>query len=485
MQFTNAALSLVAVALTAATTGAFAPSPRNSGFGASTSTVINAEVDSMSFDFVPVAKTARRPVKIQKKVEVAPEAPFFLNTEESASASAPTPKQIRALFSLWNNALATGDSRLVASRYALKSGAVLLPTVSDTPRTDYAGIKDYFDNFLKKAPQGEILEGHIRIGEGWAQDAGIYEFTMGAENGAKVRGRYTYTYVMEDGQWKIAHHHSSVMPEGIDIATPISKEEVQGLFHLWNDALATGDSSLVASRYASKGVLLPTVSDIPRDDKASITDYFDSFCLKEPQGEILESFVTIGTNWCQDVGIYEFTLGATGDKVKARYSFVYVYEDGQWKIAHHHSSQMPEEITAGPVSITNEEVRGLFHLWNDALKTLDPDQVASRYSTKTDPCLLPTVSDIPRTDYDSIKAYFVDFCKKEPQGKILQSYVTVGHNWCMDDGIYEFTMGNGDKVKARYSFVYTLEDGEWKISHHHSSQMPEEIVPKSSINGSD
>jgi len=47
----------------------------------------------------------------------------------------------------------------------------------------------------------------------------------------------------------------------------------------------------------SKGVLLPTVSDIPRDDATSIAAYFDSFLLKEPQGEILESFVTIDTNW--------------------------------------------------------------------------------------------------------------------------------------------------------------------------------------------
>ena len=80
--------------------------------------------------------------------------------------------EVRALFSLWNNALATGDSRLVASRYATKSGAVLLPTVSDVPRTDFDSIKDYFDAFLLKEPQGEILSGDIRIGDGWAQDAG-------------------------------------------------------------------------------------------------------------------------------------------------------------------------------------------------------------------------------------------------------------------------------------------------------------------------
>ena len=304
---------------------------------------------------------------------------------------------------------------------------------------------------------------------------------MGA-TGDKVKARYTFVYVFEDNQWKIAHHHSSVMPEGIDIATPINKAEVLNLFHLWNDALATGDSSLVASRYAAKGVLLPTVSDLPRYDFDGIKDYFDAFLLKKPQGERLESFVTIGTNWCQDAGLYEFTLGATGDKVKARYSFVYVYEEGQWKIAHHHSSQMPEEISAAPVAITEKEVQGLFGKWNDALATLDADQVAARYSKKTAPCLLPTVSDVPRTDYESIKSYFTDFCEKKPQGEILESYVTVGHNYCMDDGIYEFTMGaTGDKVKARYSFVYTYEDGEWKIVHHHSSQMPEEIVPKSAI----
>ena len=83
-----------------------------------------------------------------------------------------TKDEVRALFSLWNNALATGDSRLVASRYATKTGAVLLPTVSDVPRTDFAGIKDYFDAFLLKEPQGVILDGDIRIGDGWAQDCG-------------------------------------------------------------------------------------------------------------------------------------------------------------------------------------------------------------------------------------------------------------------------------------------------------------------------
>lgn len=45
--------------------------------------------------------------------------------------------------------------------------------------------------------------------------------------------------------------------------------------------------------------------------------------------------------WAHHAGVYKFTFGTDGSQVKGRYSFIYVYEDGQWKISHHHSSQMP------------------------------------------------------------------------------------------------------------------------------------------------
>eukprot|EP00816_Leptocylindrus_hargravesii_P005581 CAMPEP_0196826946 /NCGR_PEP_ID=MMETSP1362-20130617/93895_1 /TAXON_ID=163516 /ORGANISM="Leptocylindrus danicus, Strain CCMP1856" /LENGTH=461 /DNA_ID=CAMNT_0042207551 /DNA_START=92 /DNA_END=1474 /DNA_ORIENTATION=- len=398
-----------------------------------------------------------------------------------------TEADVRSLFYLWNDALATGDSRIVAQRYTsdpvllatvsdvprtdfdsvkdyivaqrYTSDPVLLATVSDVPRTDFDSVKDYFDAFLLKKPQGEIVEGFVKMGKGWCSDTGIYEFTMGA-TGDKVKARYSYVYVQEDGVWKIQHHHSSVMPEAIAMGKPITESEVRDLFQLWNGALATMDPKQVASRYAKNGVLLPTVSDVPRTDFNSIQDYFTSFLTKKPQGEILQSEVTIGKNWCQDVGIYEFTFGATGDKVKGRYSFVYVYEDGEWKISHHHSSVMPEGIVM-PTSITESEVKGLFKLWNNALATKDPKKVAARYSKNG--VLLPTVSDVPRTDNAGIVDYFTNFLKLKPQGEILESNVIVGANWAQDAGLYEFTMGaTGAKVKGRYSFVYIFEDGEWK-----------------------
>jgi hypothetical protein len=67
---------------------------------------------------------------------------------------------------------------------------------------------------------------------------------------------------------------------------------------------------------------------------------------RKPQVTILESYPLVGENWCKDVGIYEIHMGSDNTKEKCRYSFVYVYEDGEWKISHHHSSIMPESILA-------------------------------------------------------------------------------------------------------------------------------------------
>eukprot|EP00985_Skeletonema_marinoi_P013871 scaffold6963_cov98-Skeletonema_marinoi.AAC.1 len=92
--------------------------------------------------------------------------------KSAKSSSDISEKEVRALFELWNSALATGDSRIVASRYI--KDPVLLATVSDQPRTDFASVKDYFDAFLKKEPQGKIVDGKVTIGDGWASDAGIY-----------------------------------------------------------------------------------------------------------------------------------------------------------------------------------------------------------------------------------------------------------------------------------------------------------------------
>ena len=126
-------------------------------------------------------------------------------------------------------------------------------------------------------------------------------------------------------------------------------------------------------------------------------------------------------------------MGANGAKVKARYSFVYIYEKQQWRIAHHHSSQMPESIQPKMPVLSDQEVRDQFNRWNDALATLDPATVAARYAKRS--ILLPTVSDEPRTTKEGITDYFVNFLQKQPQGVIKEGMVRAWPGGATDAGV--------------------------------------------------
>ncbi|MFF5982903.1 SgcJ/EcaC family oxidoreductase [Streptomyces olindensis] len=131
-------------------------------------------------------------------------------------------------------------------------------------------------------------------------------------------------------------------------AKPVTKAQVLALFDDWNAALRTGDPQQVADLYAKDAVLLPTVSDNVRTDRAEIVDYFEHFLLNKPVGTKVESVVNVlDRDTVIDAGVYEFALTdhETGEKstVKARYTYAYEKQpDGRWLIVNHHSSKMPE-----------------------------------------------------------------------------------------------------------------------------------------------
>lgn len=135
--------------------------------------------------------------------------PASAQTAPAASCTPTTDQQIAALFDRWNDTLRTGDPDKVTANYA--TDGVLLPTVSNTPRTTPVAIRDYFVKFLKGKPQGTIDSRVIKIGCNIAQDIGTYTFKFA--DGKAVHARYTYVYEWQNGQWLIAHHHSSAMPE--------------------------------------------------------------------------------------------------------------------------------------------------------------------------------------------------------------------------------------------------------------------------------
>jgi uncharacterized protein (TIGR02246 family) len=142
-------------------------------------------------------------------------APAAIDTPAGETCVVCAPATLRLaeeLFERWNDALKSGDPDKVTACYA--EDAVLLPTVSNVPRTNHAEIRDYFVHFLMKGPrryrqpaqcevrlQQDHRCGHLHLpGGGWRPEL-------------QVPARYTFVYENRDDQWLIVHHHSSKMPD--------------------------------------------------------------------------------------------------------------------------------------------------------------------------------------------------------------------------------------------------------------------------------
>jgi len=132
-------------------------------------------------------------------------------------------------------------------------------------------------------------------------------------------------------------------PQRTEVCVKASEQEIASLFDRWNSSLQTGDPHKVVANYATKSVLLPTVSNKPRLTPEDKEDYFHHFLENKPFGRIDSRTIEIDCNTAIDVGLYTFTFKTTGDQVKARYTFTYKWDGKQWLITSHHSSAMPEK----------------------------------------------------------------------------------------------------------------------------------------------
>jgi len=130
----------------------------------------------------------------------------------------------------------------------------------------------------------------------------------------------------------------------------------------------------------------------------------------------------------------------------------------------------PAQAEGGCAPLNNTVVRERFEVWNQALQSGDPEQVADLYSA--DALLLPTLSSQPRRSHAAIADYFRDFLARGPQGRIDSRSIELGCNQALDAGTYSFRLADGSRVAARYTFVYVFRDGQWQIRHHHSSLQP-------------
>lgn len=123
-------------------------------------------------------------------------------------------------------------------------------------------------------------------------------------------------------------------------------------------------------------------------------------------------------------------------------------------------------------AVSREQIAALFDRWNASLASGDPAKVVANYAAQS--ILLPTVSNQPRLTPAEKADYFTHFLEKKPSGRIDMRFIEIDCNTAVDAGTYTFTLAaTGAQVHARYSFTYKLIDGQWLITSHHSSAMPE------------
>ncbi|MCL1627866.1 MULTISPECIES: SgcJ/EcaC family oxidoreductase [Roseinatronobacter] len=124
-----------------------------------------------------------------------------------------------------------------------------------------------------------------------------------------------------------------------------------------------------------------------------------------------------------------------------------------------------------------EKIAALLDDWSAALASGDADQIAELYAP--DAVLLPTASYQIRLEPGQIRRYFRDIMQRTPSARFMEvhsrRFDTVGIN----SGIYTFKMHRSDgtpfELVCRFTFVYLLFDGVWKIIEHHSSIMPDQL----------
>ena len=116
-------------------------------------------------------------------------------------------------FEIWNKSLQNKDPKKMAEFYI--ENATFLPTLSEEFKKGQLGAEEYFKHFLEKNPVAEIIEKKVQtFGDDCYIYSGMYNFEVDSDNGRQVvEARFTFIWEKNDrGEWKIAHHHSSLKP---------------------------------------------------------------------------------------------------------------------------------------------------------------------------------------------------------------------------------------------------------------------------------
>ena len=112
------------------------------------------------------------------------------------------------------------------------------------------------------------------------------------------------------------------------------------MLQIWVNKIRTNDPEQVASLYHDDGLLLGTFSDIERKGYDLILAYFENLFKSNVDVEIITEHKHETDSLITNSGLYNFIVD--GKTVNARFSFVFIKTNDNWKILSHHSSVLPE-----------------------------------------------------------------------------------------------------------------------------------------------
>jgi len=118
-------------------------------------------------------------------------------------------------------------------------------------------------------------------------------------------------------------------------------EDANAVVERWSAAYTANDPEAIAKMYTPDAILLGTVSPIMSEGTEAIVKYFTPTKGTGNQNKLGDRrTIVLGDNAVVVTGFYEFTRMQEGKPVPApsRFTMLVVKRDGEWRIAHHHSS---------------------------------------------------------------------------------------------------------------------------------------------------
>jgi uncharacterized protein (TIGR02246 family) len=123
------------------------------------------------------------------------------------------------------------------------------------------------------------------------------------------------------------------------------KEDVAVAAVTWTRLFVDDNPDAILALYARDAVLWGTLSPTRRETPETLREYFVAAYKALPGHTVKfgDQLIRVYGNTAINTGYYTFSYVKDGESrsIPARYSFVYVKQDGKWLIVDHHSSAVP------------------------------------------------------------------------------------------------------------------------------------------------